>query len=159
MTIEAIHSSDRDGFVAALGGIFEHSPWVAERTWAHRPFATIKDLHQAMIHEVEAAHATEKLALIRAHPDLGAKANISTLSAAEQAGAGLDQLTPAEYERLQILNAAYRDRFGFPFILAVKGGTKQDILQALEQRLQADREDELRTALEQIYRIALFRLT
>ena len=98
------------------------------------------------------------MALLRAHPDLGTRARISAASTAEQSGAGLDRLTPDEFERLQRLNSAYRDKFGFPFLFAVKGSTKYDILQALERRIQASPDAERQEALRQVYRIAEFRL-
>lgn len=158
MTIEELNSLDQDRFVEAVGWVFEHSPWVAARAWAQRPFAGIDVLHQAMVEQVEAARLDEQVALLRAHPDLGTRANISAASTAEQTAAGLNGLSPEEFERLHRLNEAYRDQFGFPFLLAVKGSTKYDVLQALEQRLQASPEDERREALRQVHRIARFRL-
>ena len=98
------------------------------------------------------------MSLLRAHPDLGTRARVSDASRGEQSGAGLDRLTPAEFERLMQWNAAYRERFGFPFLYAVKGSTKDDILSALELRLGNSREDEFREALRQVYRIAKSRL-
>ena len=158
MTVAELNALDRAHFVAAIGWVFEHSPWVAERAWAARPFATLEALHRAMIAQVEAASPEEQLALLRAHPDLGARARISAASTEEQAGAGLDRLTPEEFERLHRLNAAYRDKFGFPFLFAVKGSTKHDILSAQEGRLEAAPEEEFREALHQVHRIAGFRL-
>jgi 2-oxo-4-hydroxy-4-carboxy-5-ureidoimidazoline decarboxylase len=158
MTVDRLNALDRAAFVEALGWIFEHSPWVAERAWASRPFPSADALHHAMVEQVEQAAREEQLALLRAHPDLGRRARISEASAAEQSGAGLDCLTPEEFEVLQRLNAAYRDRYGFPFLYAVKGSTKHDILRALEQRLASPPEQEYREALRQIYRIAKFRL-
>jgi len=108
--------------------------------------------------EVEHASREEQLALLRAHPDLGANAQISQASVEEQAGAGLDRLTPREYAELRRLNAAYRDKFGFPFLYAVKGSTRHDILKALAQRVEGAPDEEFRVALEQVYRIARFRL-
>jgi len=161
MTLAEVNSLDQEGFVTALGGIFEHSPWVAEQAWASRPFATVAGLHETMVRAVERASEEQQLTLIRAHPDLGARVNpkMSAASAGEQAGAGLDRLTAEEFERLQALNSAYREKFGFPFIYAVRGSTKYDVLRALEQRLQASMELERSTALTQIGRIAQFRLT
>ncbi len=158
MTIEKLNSLDRAGFVFAIGWVFEDSPWVAERAWEERPFASVDALHRAMVQQVEGALPEEQLALSRAHPDLGARARLSEASTAEQAGAGLDQLTPEEFERLGELNEAYRDKFGFPFLFAVKGSTKHDILGALGRRVQSSREQEYRVALEQVYRIARYRL-
>jgi 2-oxo-4-hydroxy-4-carboxy-5-ureidoimidazoline decarboxylase len=158
VTIDEINALSRDGFVAALGWVFEHSPWVAERAWTHRPFATLEQLHAAMTNEVERATYEEQLALLRAHPDLGARARMTTASANEQSGAGLDRLTPEEYQQLQEQNTAYREKFGFPFLYAVKGSTKYDILRALDERLTATPQQEFRQALNQVYRIARFRL-
>jgi 2-oxo-4-hydroxy-4-carboxy-5-ureidoimidazoline decarboxylase len=159
MTVAELNTLDRDHFVAAIGWVFEHSPWVAERAWPGRPFATVEALHRAMIVQVEAASPEEQIALLRAHPDLGARARISAASTEEQAGAGLDRLTPEEFESLHRLNAAYRDRFGFPFLFAVRGSTKYDILQALERRVDNPPEQEFQEALQQVYRIAEFRLS
>src|SRR5439155_5171057 len=109
------------------GWTFEGSPWVAERAWSARPFADLDALFGAMKAAVEAAQPEEQLALLRAHPDLGARARISAASTEEQTAAGLNHLTPEEFERLQRLNSAYRNRFDFPFLFAVKGSTKSDV--------------------------------
>jgi 2-oxo-4-hydroxy-4-carboxy-5-ureidoimidazoline decarboxylase len=158
MTIVELNVLDEASFVAALGWIFEDSPWVAARAFHVRPFTNLDALHAAMTEQVGRATFAESLALLKAHPDLGARARLSEASTAEQAGAGLDSLTPAEFEQLHRLNAAYRGRFGFPFLLAVKGSTKHDILRALQARMEASPEDEYREALRQVYRIARFRL-
>lgn len=158
MTLAELNSWDRARFVDAIGWIFEHSPWVAERAWNGRPFPNLQGLLAALAAEVAKAAPHERLALLRAHPDLGARAGITAASAAEQAGAGLDQLTPAEFEQFQRLNSAYRSKFGFPFLFAVKGSTKYDILRVLEQRLHASPEHECEEALRQVCRIAEFRL-
>jgi 2-oxo-4-hydroxy-4-carboxy-5-ureidoimidazoline decarboxylase len=158
MTLADLNARDRESFIDSIGWVFEHSPWVAERAWPCRPFASVEELHQAMVKGVVGATAEERLALLRVHPDLGARARLSEASAAEQARAGLDALTAVELGRLRRLNGAYREKFGFPFLYAVKGSTKHDILKALETRLGATREDELNEALGQVYRIARFRL-
>jgi len=158
ITIDEVNILPRDGFVAAIGWVFEHSPWVAERAWKQRPFRDRTHLHESMRQEVDRATHEEKLALLRAHPDLGTRARMSATSTGEQSGAGLDRLTAQEFERLQELNAAYKKKFGFPFLYAVKGSTKYDILRALDQRLQSTLEQEFNEALQQVYRIALFRL-
>jgi OHCU decarboxylase len=158
MTIAELNLLDRTGFVEAVGWIFEHSPWVAERAFDARPFAGLDALHAAMTEQVENATFAERLALLKAHPDLGARARLSPASTGEQAGAGLDSLTPAELEQLHRLNEAYRSRFGFPFLLAVKGRIKHDILRSLQARIESSPEDEYREALRQVYRIARFRL-
>lgn len=159
LNLSEVNRLDREAFVERLGWVFEHSPWVAERAWATRPWTSVDMLHQAMCQMVEAAPIALKLALIRAHPDLGSRARMAAASVQEQKGAGLDTLTPEEFDRLQSLNRAYTEKFGFPFILAVRGLTKRDILQALEERLERDQEAEFEAALEQIYRIAGFRLS
>lgn len=163
-SIAALSASPKPEFVAVLGGIFEHAPWVAEGVWPERPFASLDDLHRAMCAVVAAAGPEAQLGLIRAHPDLAGKAVLAELteltaaSSREQAGAGLDRLSEDEYRRFHALNDAYRERFGFPFILAVKGHTKTSILAAFEARLPNTPECERERALAEIYRIARFRL-
>jgi 2-oxo-4-hydroxy-4-carboxy-5-ureidoimidazoline decarboxylase len=158
LTLADLNTLDRDAFVEALGGVFEDSCWVAERAWARRPFASPEALHQAMIDVVQQASETERLALLRAHPDLGTRARISDVSTGEQRGAGLDRLSADEYGRLQRLNDQYRRRFGFPFLFAVKGSTKEDVLTSLESRIGRSTDEEFTEALRQVYRIAGFRL-
>jgi OHCU decarboxylase len=158
MTLTRLNDASREDFVTALGWIFEDSPWVADRAWSSRPFADLAALHVSMVAHVEAASLEEQLALLRAHPDLGTRARVSDASRGEQSGAGLDRLTPEEFARLIEWNNAYRDRFGFPFLFAVKGSTKHDILSALEQRRNRAPETEFAEALRQVYRIAQFRL-
>jgi len=158
VTLDELNAMDQASFVAALGWIFEHSPWVPERAFGARPFSNLDALHVAMIEQVERATPAERLVLLEAHPDLGARARLSEASSVEQSGAGLDSLTPVEFEQLQRINTAYRARFGFPFLLAVKGSTKHDVLRALQARMEATPENEYREALRQVYRIARFRL-
>jgi len=158
MTLDDLNAGDRDGFVAALATIFEGSPWAAERAWRHRPFASLEALHQAMMTEVSTSSRDEQLGLLRAHPDLGTRARLTAASADEQSGAGLDRLTPSEFNRLSELNTAYRDKFGFPFLLAVKGSTTDAVLAALAARLPATVDEEFAEALRQVSRIAWFRL-
>jgi len=158
MTLAELNAAEVHRFVAALGWIFEDSPWVAERAWARRPFTSVAALHDAMVAEVAAAAPAEQLAMLRAHPDLGARARMSDASSGEQAGAGLDRLTATEFDRLQQLNAAYRARFGLPFLFAVRGSTKHDVLDALATRLSAAPDAEFAEALRQVFRIAQFRL-
>lgn len=145
-------------FTEALGWVFEDSPWVAKRAWNSRPFTSCDHLRGHLNREVAAASPEEQLALLRAHPDLGTRAKISPSSTSEQAGAGLDRLTAGEHERLLNLNHGYREKFGFPFLYAVKGADKFAILEALERRLNSNREDEFQEALRQVYRIAGFRI-
>ena len=158
VTIAELNALDRERLVEAIGWVFEHSPWVAELAWTRRPFAGVDDLHGAMIAAVADADRERQTALLRAHPDLGTRARMSDASVGEQAGAGLDRLTPDDYARLQRLNSAYRETFGFPFLFAVKGSTSQQVLAALEDRLPREHEEEFAEALRQVYRIARVRL-
>ena len=161
-TLDQLNRMPADAFVAALGGIFEHSPWVAEAAARQRPFDSVDALHRAMVHAVETAGDARQLALIDAHPELAGKAavrgELTAESTREQSGAGLDRCTQQEFDTLQRLNRAYRERFGFPFILAVRGYDRHGIIANFEARLHHSRADELRTSLDQIYRIARFRL-
>jgi OHCU decarboxylase len=158
MTLADLNAMDCESFVAAIGWVFEDSPWVARRAWDLRPFATREVLHRAMTSQVESADREEQLALLRAHPDLGARARMSAASTREQGGAGLDQLTAEEYRDLTTWNQTYRAKFGFPFLFAVKGSGKRPIMEALRRRAAADPEAEVAEALTQVYRIAGFRL-
>jgi 2-oxo-4-hydroxy-4-carboxy-5-ureidoimidazoline decarboxylase len=162
MTLDSLNTFDRTVFVAALGDVFEHSPWVAERVYEQVPFASVEALHAAMVAAVDAASPGEQLALIRAHPQLAGRAAIrgelTEASTREQRGAGLDQCTPEEFERLTELNTAYESKFGFPFIIAVRGHTRGSIIDAMQQRLTNDPMAEHAEALRQIARIASLRL-
>src|SRR6185369_9329059 len=150
-------------FVAALGGIFEHSPWVAERVVPLRPFDSRITLHAAMCSAVRQASADDQLALIRAHPELAGKSaargELTAASTREQKGAGLADCTDDDLARIRALNAQYQQRFGFPFVLAVKGHNTASIIAALERRVNHDVAAERAVALGQIERIAGFRLT
>ncbi len=155
----------RADFVARFGHIFEHSPWIPEAAFdAGLPGDAdgADGLHRALCAVLRAASPERKRALINAHPDLAGKlARADALTAdstQEQASAGLDQLSEAEYERFAALNAAYKEKFGIPFILAVKGRTKDEILETFERRISHDPETEFTEALGQIERIALLRL-
>jgi OHCU decarboxylase len=155
----------REGFVAAYGGIYEHSAWIAEAAFdrglgpAHDAAA---GLAAAMAAVVEAAGRPDQLALLGAHPELAGRlamaGELTERSRAEQAGAGLDQCTPEEFARFGVANAAYGERFGFPFIIAVKGLARAEILAALEARATSDPAAEFRTALDQVHKIARLRL-
>jgi OHCU decarboxylase len=162
MTLWELNRITPSAFATALGDIFEHSPWVAERASTARPFGSIAALHAAMLDAVDAAPKAKRLALIRAHPELAGKAAIrgelTADSTMEQSGAGLSQCTADELSRLTVLNAAYNAKFGFPFILAVKGYDRAGILYEFERRIQRDRDTEFDEALEQIARITRFRL-
>ena len=162
MNISALNACDRASFVNALGAIFEHSPWVVDSAWCRRPFAAADDLMAAMLAVIEAASDNEKLALIRRHPDLAGKAAragaLTEHSASEQAGVCLDQLSDEEYGRFHRLNDAYKARFGFPFVIAVRGHNRETILAEFATRLQNDQGSEIAEALHNIGLIAQFRL-
>lgn len=158
MTIDQLNACDREAFIAAVGWVFEHSPWVAERAWPRRPFQSKAALLAGMVDVMMSASHDEQLTLLRAHPDLGSRARMSDASVGEQAGAGLDRLTADQYRQLTTLNATYRERFGFPFLLAVKGSTARDILDSLARRVSRDSDAEWQEALTQVSRIAALRL-
>lgn len=156
---------DRDAFVAAFADIYEHSPWVAQRTF-ERSTASERDqvetLHRRMSEVLLHASPAEQLALINAHPDLAGKAavqgELTEASTSEQAGAGIHQCSAEEFARFTALNDAYKTRFKFPFIMAVRGSNRHEILAAFEQRIHNDQQTEFNEALAQINQIALFRL-
>lgn len=150
-------------FVARFGGIYEHSSWVAERAEAHvASDSAPEDIARVMADCVDNASSESQLALIRAHPDLAGKAQLAgeltADSTTEQASAGLDQCTADEYETFQTLNEQYKDKFGFPFVMAVRNSSRRQILDAFEWRLQNDYDEEIETALMEIHKIARLRL-
>ena len=161
-TLEALNAMSVQDFTAALGSIFEHSPWVAERTAPLRPLADREALHEAMCRQVAQASVAEQDALILAHPRLGARgrqrAQLTASSAQEQRRAGLDACSDAQFAELLSLNDVYMARFAMPFILAVRGHTPESILASMRQRLNHDAASERAMALQQIERIAGFRL-
>jgi 2-oxo-4-hydroxy-4-carboxy-5-ureidoimidazoline decarboxylase len=155
----------REAFVAAYGGIYEHSPWVAEAAYdgdLTTRAAGAGSLSAALAAVVEAAPAERQLALLRAHPDLAGRlalrGELTPQSASEQAGAGLAACSPAQLERFTILNETYKAKFGFPFIMAVKGRSRAEILAAFERRVGNDPKTEFRTALDEVHKIARLRL-
>jgi OHCU decarboxylase len=154
--------SGRDAFVARYGTLFEHSPWIAEQAWEDGPFDSPEALHAAMVAVVERAPVERRLELIRAHPDLAGRAAIAGEltpdSSREQASAGLDRLTPDEYATFTRVNAAYRERFGFPFVICVREHDKASIVAAAQERLGHDRDEEIGVALGEIAKIARLRL-
>ncbi len=162
LTVAHVNRMDRATFIQTLGGVFESSPWVAERVWAARPFSGVATLHAAMCEAVRAASRPRQLALLSAHPDLAGRAAragaMTASSIAEQASAGLDRLTDEEYERFARLNGAYTAKFGFPFIIAVRRHDKAGILAAFELRLGHTMDAEIATALDQVFEITRLRL-
>src|SRR5882757_4943748 len=140
ISLQSLNSSDEAGFVAALGDIYEHAPWVARAVHGQRPFATLAALHAAMTAAVRAVPPEQQLALINGHPDLAGKAaragTMTSDSVAEQASVGLDRLSDAEFTQFHRLNDAYRAKFGIPFIICVRRHGKDSILRQFERRLQ-----------------------
>ena len=160
-TLEALNALDAEGFAAMLGGVFEHSPWVARAAYSARPFGSIAELHAAMLRVATDASADRQLRLLQAHPVLAqpAQHELTAASAAEQAGVGLDRLAADETAVLDTLNRAYRARFGFPFIIAVRGQRdRAAILAALQSRMHNPPDQERATALAEVAKIARFRL-
>lgn len=158
ISLDDVNAMSPSAFLEAFGDIAEHSPWVAREAAAFRPFPAREAMIGHFENALRAANREAQLALIRAHPDLANKAKLSADSTREQAGAGLASLTPDEFSRFTDLNTRYRQRFGFPFIFAVKGATKHMILGSFEARIGNSPDAEFETALAQICRIFRFRL-
>ena len=175
VSIDEVNDLDQREFVAKFASLYESSPWVAERAWRERPFGGLPDLHEAFVGAMYEAPEERRMALIRAHPDLAGKAavagELTPESTSEQASAGLDHLTPQEYEAFTRMNADYRERFGFPMIVCVREHTKmpstadeiptltkEHILRNARDRLKNSREEEIEVALGEIAKIAFLRL-
>lgn len=156
--IAEVNQMSHTTFVEVFGGIFEDTPEIATQAWIKRPFPHVNDLHQKMIAIVNEMSEEGQLSLICAHPDLGSKVKMAEASIKEQAGVGLDQMNFEEFKRFEFLNHSYKDKFGFPFIIAVKKQTKDSILEAFECRLQNTLNVEKQQALVEISEIARFRL-
>jgi OHCU decarboxylase len=160
--VARLNAGTREAFVASCGGFFEHSAWVAERAWEKRPFVSVGDLHEKMSAAVRAASQDEQLALIRAHPDLvgrlAREGRLTSASTAEQAAAGLTALSDDEAAAFERYNAAYRERFGFPFVICARENKKNAILAAFPVRLANDRQAEVAAALREIEKIARLRI-
>lgn len=160
--LATLNACDLAGFLAVCGPLYEHSPWVAERAFARRPFASRESLHAALVAAVHAATPDEQLALIRAHPDLvgrlAREGRLTAASTGEQAAAGLDALSPDEAAAFERFNRAYRDRFGFPFVICAREHRKEAILAAFPVRLAHSAEQERAAALVEIGRIGWLRL-
>ena len=162
LTLDAVNTMGDLDFAETFGEIAEHSPWVAEHALGIRPYLDREAMMAAFCDAITQAREDAQRDLIRAHPDLAGRAalagDLTGDSTREQGGAGLDRLTQAEFARFTELNEAYRTRFGFPFILAVKGATKEIVLEAFERRIDNPRETEFQTALDQVRRIVRFRI-
>jgi OHCU decarboxylase len=161
-TVRQVNAMRKDAFVALCGRLFEQSPWVAERAWEKRPFSSWGDLHDKLTGALRSAKPEEQLAVIQAHPDLvgglSSKGGLTPESAAEQAAAGLGGLSPEEVAAFERHNAAYREKFGFPFVICARENRKEAILAAFPQRLQNTREQEVAAALAEVEKIARLRL-
>ncbi|WP_045524648.1 2-oxo-4-hydroxy-4-carboxy-5-ureidoimidazoline decarboxylase [Neobacillus niacini] len=155
---EEVNQMNKQEFVQKVGWVFEHSPWVASVAWENIPFESRETLLQTMIDIVQNAGESKQLRLLRAHPDLGTRLQMSEISEKEQAGVGLDQLSKKEYEEFVSLNKMYVNKYKFPFIMAVKGQSKESILAAMKQRVHNSFEEEYNIALNEVYKIAGFRL-
>lgn len=153
-----VNQMNKEEFVQKVGWIFEHSPWVACAAWESMPFESRETLLQTMIDIVENADESKQLELLRAHPDLGSRLQMSEVSQKEQAGAGLNQLSKEEFEEFVAVNKMYVKKFKFPFIMAVKGQSKESILAAMKQRVNNPHEEEYNHALCEVYKIAGLRL-
>ena len=162
LSIEGVNRMGREEFVARFGAVFEKSPWIAERAWENSPFKNLDGLYAAFVGTIDDAPEERRVALIRAHPDLAGKAalagELTEESANEQASAGLDRLSPGEYERFHRLNAAYREKLGLPYVVCVRDHTKETIIAGAERRLSNTREEEIGAALYEISRISRLRL-
>jgi 2-oxo-4-hydroxy-4-carboxy-5-ureidoimidazoline decarboxylase len=162
VSLDALNKADKAEFVRLLDGLFEGAPWVAEATFAGRPFATVASLHDALMAAVRGRPQPDQVTFVSGHPDLAGKAaragTIAPESVAEQAGLGLDRLSDDEFQRFENLNAAYRQKFGFPFVVCVRRQTRDAVLDAFEQRVGNGAEAELAAALEEIGHITRLRL-
>ena len=161
-SLDELNSLPREEFVRIVGPVFENSPWIAKETWLKRPFVDLAQVHSALCETIRGASEGKQLALIRAHPDLVDRAALAgTLTAEsnrEQASAGLNSLTSAEIATFQEMNRAYREKFGFPFVICARLNKKEAILIGFHERLQHSQAEEVKSALAEIEKIAYLRL-
>ncbi|MEB3294618.1 MAG: 2-oxo-4-hydroxy-4-carboxy-5-ureidoimidazoline decarboxylase [Synechococcales bacterium] len=156
--LEQLNAMAEEAFTEALGDIFEKTPAIARQAWNQRPFQDCQHLYQVLTQLVQTLPSSAQLELICAHPDLGSRLQMAEASVQEQASVGLNRLSPQDFEEFHRLNQQYRDRFGFPFIIAVRNHTIPSILDNFKTRLKSDRTVEQQTALQEILQIAQFRL-
>jgi OHCU decarboxylase len=160
--LESLNQMNQSEFVGVCGPLFEHSPWVAERTWKYRPFESVDSLHRSLCNTMYEATVDEQVNLIASHPDLvgrmAREGKLTRESTGEQRAAGLTDLTPVEIDQFDRYNTAYRDKFGFPFVICARENKKAAILAAFPIRLNNTREQEIQTALNEIAKIARLRL-
>jgi len=162
LTLDAVNAMSQAEFVAALGDIFEHAPWVAENAWHVRPYETVKELHQAMFNAVRGRGPTDRIAFLNGHPDLGgtlARARAMTAASnSEQSGLGLDKLDDARFARFEAMNTAYKERFGIPFILCVRRHTRASVLRQFARRLKNPLAVERDAAMGEVFYITRLRV-
>ena len=162
MTIEEINELDEESFTEELGPVFENSPWIARATWGVRPFRSGEDLLSELVSTVEKSEVSSQLSLIREHPDLAGRlaeaGQLTEESTREQAAAGLSEIDPETRATIREQNQIYREKFGFPFVICARLNNPDTILSAFEERLQQTRDDEIQTALGEIFKIASLRL-
>ena len=157
-TLNEINNMNRQAFITAFGAVFEASPWAAETAWQSHPFRSAAHVTEALFNAVRNASRERQLALLQAHPELGARKPLAAFSAREQAGAGLQREQDGQVALLADLNRRYREKFGFPFILAVKGLNPDKIIERFGARLENAPEHEFNECLDQVFRIAAYRL-
>jgi 2-oxo-4-hydroxy-4-carboxy-5-ureidoimidazoline decarboxylase len=161
-SLAVLNELDKKKFVQIIGPVFEHSPWIAEETWAKKPFASFEYLHSTLCETVNNSGEENKIVLIRAHPDLVGRAalagTLTSESTGEQAGAALNKLLPEEIDLFKKRNTTYKNKFGFPFVICARLNKKEAILAGFERRLANSRDFEIKTALEEIFKIAELRL-
>jgi 2-oxo-4-hydroxy-4-carboxy-5-ureidoimidazoline decarboxylase len=161
-SLDQLNHANLQGFVQICGPLFEHSPWIAERTHSQKPFASIEALHSALVQTMRSASTDEQVKLIASHPDLvgrlAREGRLTTESTREQSAAGLAKLSPEEVAQFERFNAEYRNKFGFPFVICARENKKEAILAAFPVRLRNTREQEIETALTEIAKIAKLRL-
>jgi 2-oxo-4-hydroxy-4-carboxy-5-ureidoimidazoline decarboxylase len=156
--VSELNQMSREEFIRCVGPVFEQSPWIAAAAVEKRPFADMGELHCQLCDTVRAAPEEKQLALIQAHPDLAQRGALTAESTREQAGAGLDKLSSEQHSAIQSRNQAYRAKFGFPFVICARLNDRTSIMDALNRRLSNSREQEIKTALEEIFKIAELRL-
>ncbi|ARK28938.1 2-oxo-4-hydroxy-4-carboxy-5-ureidoimidazoline decarboxylase [Halalkalibacter krulwichiae] len=157
-SIEDVNKMSKQMFVEKIGSVFELSPWIAEQAWEEHPYDHVNSLYEVMVNKMYEANMELQLGLLKAHPDLGTKLEMTDSSIGEQSEAGLSELTDEEYKEFSKLNRLYMDRFAFPFIMAVKGCNKDLIKECMYKRIENDFDKEFQTALREVCKIARFRL-
>jgi OHCU decarboxylase len=162
LTLHEINNLDQENFTTALSSLFEGPPWIVAQAWSTRPFSSLEQFYQALCQIMYNASTEQQVALLRAHPDLVGRAalagTLSPESTSEQAAAGLDHLSPEEIATFMRLNQAYRDRFGFPFVICARENKKESILAGFDARLHNTRQQEIEAALGEVAKICSFRL-